>query len=58
MVQIGVGRLSKEEKEEKGTDLFFYTKAMRKVRIRVRKINLPPFGVEFSNGALGQFHDL
>lgn len=30
-------------REEKGADLFFYSKTMREVRIRVRKIKLSPF---------------
>ena len=33
----------RKAKSEKGTDLFFYSKAGRGVRIRVRKINLSPF---------------
>lgn len=33
--------------QEKGTDLFFYSKTRRGVRIRVRKINLSPFLVLF-----------
>ena len=32
---------------EKGTDLFFYSKAGRGVRIRVSKINLSPFLFSF-----------
>ena len=35
--------IGKELKSKKGTDLFFYSKAGRGVRIRVSKINLSPF---------------
>ena len=56
VVQLGHNRqvvFVESEDYEKGTDLFFYSKAGRGVRIRVSKINLSPFSTK-TPGGLGK----